>query len=162
MAAQVYIGLGSNLGEPLKQIRQAIDELHQLPHTDFTTCSSLYQTKPIGPGVQADYINAVCGLRTTLAPSLLLQHLQRIEQHHERVRGERWGPRTLDLDILLYADRHICTQDLRIPHANMQTRAFVLYPLQEIAPLVDLPGLGTLSEILQHCPAQGIQRLGED
>ena len=160
MTPLVYLSLGSNLGDCLKHIREAIRELQQLPNSTFQTCSSLYQTKAIGPGVQNDYINAVCCLHTTLAPDLLLQHLQRIEQQHQRVRRERWGPRTLDLDILLFADQQINSPALTIPHPGIQSRAFVLYPLQEIAPLLILPGLGALSDLLKQCPAQGIERLG--
>jgi len=161
MATQVYIGLGSNLGDPVGHVQAAIQALQHLPKSAWQSSSSLYQTQPVGgPDEQADYINAVCSLETTLSPLLLLQHLQTIEQQHQRVRLERWGPRTLDLDLLLFGQQCLHTPTLTIPHPRLHLRAFVLYPLHEIAPLLVLPGLGTLAHILQQCPEQGIERLG--
>lgn len=135
-----FIGLGSNLDDPAGHICQALEALAELPDTRLAAHSSLYRSPPMGPPDQPDYINAVAELHTALAPEHLLDHLHAIEQQHGRERTEHWGPRTLDLDLLLYGDQKINTSRLTVPHAGMRERAFVLYPLQEIAPEVMLPG----------------------
>ena len=160
---RVYIGLGSNLDAPLEQIRQALRELGGLARVRLARVSSLYRSVPMGPAGQPDYLNAVAALDTSLGADALLILLQGIEEFHRRVRtGERWGPRTLDLDLLLYGDQVIETAHLRVPHYGMHTRNFVLHPLAEIAPPgLNVPGHGSLAELLACCPATGLERLDE-
>lgn len=153
MLNRVYVGLGSNLDDPAAHIRRACQELGVLPGTCCSQYSRLFKSAPHGPADQPDYINAVAELETELTPSELLIVLQALEQQHGRVRTEeRWGPRPLDLDILLYGDLRINTSDLQVPHPRMTERPFVLYPLQELEPDLNIPGLGALSELLQNCP----------
>jgi 2-amino-4-hydroxy-6-hydroxymethyldihydropteridine diphosphokinase len=160
---RVYIGLGSNIDDPLDQIRRALRELDGLARVRLARVSSLYRSPPMGPAGQPDYLNAVAALDTSLGPEELLVLLQGIEEFHRRVRtGERWGPRTLDLDLLLYGDRVIDTARLRVPHYGLHTRNFVLHPLAEIAPPdLEVPGLGPLEELLTRCPDTGLRRLDE-
>ncbi len=130
-----FIALGSNVGNPRKQVETAIKELTDLPKTKLLTASSLYKTKPVGFVDQPFFINAVVEIETTLDPEVLLDTLLDLEKQHGRVRGERhWAPRTLDLDILLYGDEEIDLPHLKIPHPRMHEREFVLVPLAEIAP----------------------------
>lgn len=158
-----YIALGSNLADPLQQVRQACQELAGLPESELITCSSLYRSRPMGPVEQPDYINAVACIDTRLSPHALLDELQAIEHAHQRVRQQRWGPRTLDLDVLLYADEVLRDADLTIPHPGMAQRAFVLYPLQEIAPDdLMIPGLGLLNELLCHVTRDGLEVLNDE
>lgn len=154
----VYIGLGSNLAEPAMQVRRACEALGQLPESRLLACSSLYSSPPMGPPDQPDYINAVAALETPLSPHDLLAELQAIEQAQGRVRERRWGARTLDLDLLLYGDRQIDDQQLTVPHVGLPERAFVLYPLQEIAPTLVIPGQGPLADLVTRCPENGLQR----
>jgi 2-amino-4-hydroxy-6-hydroxymethyldihydropteridine diphosphokinase len=157
-AQRVYIGLGSNLENPRAQVETALRELDQLPESRLIAASSLYQSRPIGPP-QPDYINAVAVLDTALAPLALLDQLQALEQRHERVRLERWGPRTLDLDLLLYGDRVIDEPRLQVPHPELTKRNFVLYPLAELAPELTLPSGTPLAALLTHVPRDGLQPL---
>ena len=156
-----YVGLGSNLEQPLSQVTEAMSELAQLPGTRLKARSSLYRTPPLGPAGQPDYINAVAGLVTRLPAEPLLDALQDLEQRHRRVRtGERWGPRTLDLDLLLYGEYRISTPRLQVPHPRMAERAFVLVPLSEIASGdLWIPGAGELRALLDKLSEQGIERL---
>lgn len=157
---RAYIGLGSNLGQPAEQLQAAIKALAALPDSCLIEVSSLYASQPLGPADQPDYLNAVAALDTCLQPLDLLDHLQQIEQQHGRQRkAERWGPRTLDLDILLFGQQLIDVPRLQVPHYHLQERPFVLYPLAEIAPELQLPDGRVLREMLQKCPAQGLQRL---
>ena len=157
---EVYIGLGSNLAAPKKQLQDACARLAELPNSTLVTCSSLYQSLPMGPQDQPDYVNAVAKLDTKLAPETLLQQTQKIELQQGRVRkAEQWGPRTLDLDILLYGQQQIETENLNIPHIGMKQREFVLYPLYEIAPDLILPSGEKLRELVKACPANGLQKL---
>ncbi|MDR5887037.1 2-amino-4-hydroxy-6-hydroxymethyldihydropteridine diphosphokinase [Vreelandella janggokensis] len=133
-----YIGLGSNLDNPTDQIRQALGELARLPLSDMVGASSLYATPPLGPQDQPDFINAVAALQTSLSPLALLDQLQALEQHHRRQRRRHWGPRTLDLDLLLYDQLALDTPRLKLPHLHMHVRAFVLVPLYELAPGLSL------------------------
>lgn len=139
-----YIGLGSNLGDPHTQLRTAFEELDALPQSGCLAYSSLYRSAPMGSVDQPDFINAVLALETTLTPEALLGACQRLEQAHQRVRGEHWGPRTLDLDVLMYGDLRINTINLTIPHPGLYERNFVLYPLAEVAasvsPDLQVPG----------------------
>jgi 2-amino-4-hydroxy-6-hydroxymethyldihydropteridine diphosphokinase len=154
-----YIGLGSNLENPLQQIKTAIDDLQSLADINIVSVSSLYQSPPMGPADQPDYINAVLALETSLNPHQLLDALQSVEQLHGRVRKRHWGERTLDLDILLYGDQILDDERLKIPHPGMHERAFVLYPLAEIAPDIEIPGIGTLQKILPSCPQGDLQQV---
>lgn len=148
----VYIGLGSNLDNPLEQVRQAIESLSRTPQIEVVRVSSLYRSHPLGPPGQPDYINAVMAIETSLSAEALLDVLQAIELSQGRVRdGERWGPRTLDLDILLYGDVVMEQPRLKIPHPGLHERSFVLYPLLEIAPELLVPGHGALVKLLEHC-----------
>lgn len=154
-----YIGLGSNLENPLQQIKTAINDLQSLADINIVSVSSLYQSPPMGPADQPDYINAVLALETSLNPHQLLDALQSVEQLHGRVRKRHWGERTLDLDILLYGDQILDDERLKIPHPGMHERAFVLYPLAEIAPDIEIPGIGTLQKILPSCPQGDLQQV---
>ncbi len=154
-----YIGLGSNLDRPRRQLEQALQELAGLPSSRLHARSPLYRTDPIGPPGQPDYVNAVAALQTGLSAYQLLDALQSIEQAHDRVRAERWGPRTLDLDILLFGDALISGERLQVPHPEMAGRPFVLYPLADIAPQLEVPGLGPLAMLLGTCPPVGLERI---
>jgi 2-amino-4-hydroxy-6-hydroxymethyldihydropteridine diphosphokinase len=156
----VYIGLGSNLALPEKQIQAACNSLATLPDTALIMCSSLYKSQPMGPQDQPDYVNAVALIETELSPETLLQQTQLIENQQGRVRkANRWGPRTLDLDMLLYGDQQINKEHLMVPHYGMKQREFVLYPLFEIAPDLILPSGEKLAELLLACPLNGLQKI---
>jgi 2-amino-4-hydroxy-6-hydroxymethyldihydropteridine diphosphokinase len=155
-----YIGLGSNLDTPVAQIKSARSAISALDNVKELAFSSLYASLPMGPQDQPDYVNAVMAVATVLPPVDLLHVLQSIELEHGRVRGvQRWGARTLDLDLLLYGDRQIDTAELTVPHKGIAGRAFVLYPLFECAPDLLIPGHGELSVILGRCPLAGLRRL---
>jgi 2-amino-4-hydroxy-6-hydroxymethyldihydropteridine diphosphokinase len=157
---RVYIGLGSNLQSPRQQLRDALGALAQLPDSRLHAVSSLYGSDPLGPPDQPRYVNAVAALDTHLEPLELLDALQAIEQNQGRVRkAERWGPRTLDLDILLFGHMTIDLPRLQVPHYHMHARAFVLYPLQELAPDLLLPDGRSIAELCAACPADGLQPL---
>ena len=135
-----YIGLGSNLAEPIKQVQFAIEKLKNIAQSKVIKVSSLYLSKPMGPQDQDDYINAVLALETTLTPIELLDTLQHIENEAGRVRKEnRWGARILDLDIILFGNEIINTERLTVPHYGMRVREFVLLPLAEIAADLVIP-----------------------
>ncbi|HHO68126.1 MAG TPA: 2-amino-4-hydroxy-6-hydroxymethyldihydropteridine diphosphokinase [Gammaproteobacteria bacterium] len=161
-AVTAWIGLGSNLEDPAGQLRRAFDELARLPHTGLDGRSPLYRSPPMGPPDQPDYVNAVARLRTTLAPLALLRALQDIEAAHGRVRAVHWGPRTLDLDLLLYGDRVIDAPGLQVPHPGLAARDFVLRPLADLAPDLEIPGLGPLAALLAACPAGKLEPLPPD
>ncbi|MBL4830279.1 MAG: 2-amino-4-hydroxy-6-hydroxymethyldihydropteridine diphosphokinase [Aliivibrio sp.] len=154
---KVYIALGSNLGDSITQVKAAINALNALPLTSVLNTSSLYSSAPMGPQDQPDYINAVVVIETNLQPLELLDQTQRIELEHGRERkDERWGPRTLDLDILLYANEIINNDRLTIPHYGMKCREFVLYPLAEIAPNLTLPDGIELTTLLTNIDKNGL------
>lgn len=134
-----YIGLGSNLDDPVRHVETALAELDRLPHTRVVRRSSLHRTAPVGYADQPDFINAVAELETDLPPERLLDELQALEARHGRVRSFRNAPRTLDLDLLLYGDLILETERLTVPHPRMRERAFVLEPLREIAPDLEIP-----------------------
>lgn len=158
--ARVYIGLGSNLAEPRQQLEAALAALGRLPHCRLLAASSLYASDPLGPPDQPRYVNAVAALDCALSPLALLDALQAIEREQGRERkAERWGPRTLDLDILLFDDLQLDEERLTVPHYHMHARAFVLYPLAEIAPELTLPDGRPLQALLDACPFQGLERL---
>lgn len=154
-----HIGLGSNLAGPAQQVRRALAELAALPESRLLRHSGLYRSPPLGPQDQPDYVNAVAALATRLAPLALLDALQALETGHRRVRSERWGPRTLDLDLLLYGNRRLDLPRLQVPHPGLPLRNFVLYPLAEIDPQLEIPGHGPLAELLARCPRGALQSL---
>ncbi|MEC9497274.1 MULTISPECIES: 2-amino-4-hydroxy-6-hydroxymethyldihydropteridine diphosphokinase [Escherichia] len=144
-----YIAIGSNLASPLEQVNAAIKALADIPESSILAISSFYRTPPLGPQDQPDYLNAAVALETTLAPEELLNHTQRIELQQGRVRkAERWGPRTLDLDIMLFGNEVINTERLTVPHYDMKNRGFMLWPLFEIAPELVFPDGETLQILL--------------
>ena len=154
-----YIALGANLGDPATTVLAAFAALANLPESRVLHCSSLYRTAPVGLADQPEFINAVAKLETTLAPEALLDALHEIEQRFGRVRAERNGPRTLDLDLLLYDDQFIDLPRLTLPHPRLHLRAFVLQPLAEIAPDLAIPGRGTVAAWLPAVANQGIVKL---
>lgn len=162
-AAEVraYIGLGSNLQRPADQLRRALHALAELPSSRLGAQSRLYRSRPLGPPNQPEYINAVAELFTRLDPVALLDRLQALESAQGRRRdGLRWGPRTLDLDLLLYGDLRIDLPRLQVPHRELARREFVLYPLLEIAgPELEVPGLGRLGALAANCPLNGLAPL---
>jgi 2-amino-4-hydroxy-6-hydroxymethyldihydropteridine diphosphokinase len=156
----VYIGLGSNLQQPIGQVQQALVALANLPATCLIRHSSLYRSVPLSGKHQPDYINAVALLQTQLSPLSLLEKLQAIEHQQGRVRSaERWSSRTLDLDILLYAKIQSDDPILTLPHAGLYNRAFVLYPLHECTPDLILPNGQAISTLLRTCPDDGLLRI---
>ena len=159
---RAYIALGSNLETPVEQLRAARRAIADLPLSSLNAVSSFYASDPLGPPDQPRFVNAVAALDTELGPLDLLDALQRIEREQGRVRkAERWGPRTLDLDILLFGERRLASERLTVPHYHMHARAFVLYPLAEIAPGLRLPNGRQLQELLDACPYAGLERLPE-
>ena len=157
---KVYIGLGANLKEPLLQLRNALIALEQIAQTKLVCASRFYGSKPMGPQDQPDYVNAVACIETALSPEALLDELQRIELEQGRERkDERWGPRTLDLDILLFGEQEINTPRLTIPHYGLCNREFVVYPMLEIAPQIVLPNGKSLCEISAKLPLNGLTPL---
>jgi len=159
---RVFIGLGSNLRSPEYQVLLAFDELAALPCSRLLGRSSLYKTAPIGYADQPDFVNAVAELWTTLTAEGLLVALMEIEHRHGRVREVPNGPRTLDLDILLFGDHEVHSTTLNVPHPRAQERAFVLYPLLEIAPDVVIPRRGPARDWLAQCANQPISRIAEE
>lgn len=153
--ALAYVALGSNLQDPRTQISRACEELAQVEQTQVVVRSRLYSSRAIGPE-QPDYLNAVVLLETQLEPLALLDHLQRIEDQHQRKRVLRWGPRTLDLDLLLYGNQVINQERLQVPHPELRNRNFVLYPLADITPDLYLPDGTRLTELLELCSREGL------
>ncbi|MFT3930381.1 MAG: 2-amino-4-hydroxy-6-hydroxymethyldihydropteridine diphosphokinase [Spongiibacteraceae bacterium] len=154
-----FIGLGSNLGEPAAQIKSALAAINGIENSQLGAVSPHYRNPAIGPGQQPDYLNAVAELYTTLDSLTLLSHLQQIETAQGRVRTERWGARTLDLDLLLYGDAIIDLPQLQVPHPRLHERNFVLYPLHDIAPYLTLPRGASLRSLLDCCSGAGLTRL---
>ena len=142
---KAYVGLGANLGDPQRTLRSALRGLDGLPGTRCLRCSQFYRNPPLGPQDQDHYINAVAELETRLPPLQLLAWLLELERRHGRVRGRRWGERTLDLDLLIVGSQRMNTERLTLPHPRLHQRAFVLYPLAELVPRLKIPGRGGLS-----------------
>ena len=153
-----YVGLGANLGDPAAALDSAIVALRGIAVTEVVRSSGRYRSASIG-AEGPDYLNAVAELRTSLAPLALLAELQRIEAAHGRERSRRNAPRTLDLDLLLYADMRIATNAWTLPHPRLHERAFVLLPLAEIVPGLGVPGLGALAALLPAVAGQRIDKL---
>ncbi len=158
---EAWIGLGSNLDDPEVQLLRAFDELEALPETRLDARSSLYRSEPVSDIPQDDYINAVARLETSLPPLQLLYGLQAIEQahHRQRIAGVINGPRTLDLDLLLYGDEALDHPRLILPHPRLQQRLFVLLPMREIDPDLQIAQLGSLRELINTAPPMRLQKL---
>ena len=154
-----YVGLGANIGEPRRQLQDALRELGALPATRVTATSSFYRSAPVGHLDQPEFLNAVAELNTGLPPESLLDNLQEIEKRHGRERPFAGAPRTLDLDLLLHGDNVVTTSRLTVPHPRMHQRLFVLGPLAEIAPQATIPGYGKASALLASCRDQFVQRI---
>ncbi|CAM8391875.1 MAG: 2-amino-4-hydroxy-6-hydroxymethyldihydropteridine diphosphokinase [Enterobacter asburiae] len=150
-----YIAIGSNLASPLEQVNAAVQALGEIPQSKIVAVSSFYRTPPLGPQDQPDYLNAVVVLETALDAETLLDNTQRIELQQGRVRkAERWGPRTLDLDIMLFGHETINTERLTVPHYDMKNRGFMLWPLFEVAPDLIFPDGIPLRTILDNLNAE--------
>jgi 2-amino-4-hydroxy-6-hydroxymethyldihydropteridine diphosphokinase len=155
-----YVALGSNLDDPRTQVERALVALGQLPQTRCVLRSSLYRSRPFGPVEQPDYVNAVAGLLTALEPAELLASLQALETSLGRERPVvRWGPRRIDLDLLVHGSARITQPGLELPHPGIAERAFVLAPLAEIAPDLDVPGVGRVSALLAKVDSSELERL---
>lgn len=162
MTQPCFVALGSNQDDPVAQVTRAFDELRSIPQSSLIARSSLYRSAPLGPQDQPAFINAVAQLETRLEPEALLDALQDIEKRAGRVRkAERWGPRVLDLDLLLYGNCTLDTPRLQVPHYHMHARSFVLYPLAELAADLILPDGTPLQQLLQNCPSTGLERLSD-
>ena len=156
---KVYIGLVSNLDDPQAQLKKATVALGTIPSSSVVKTSSFYKSKPVGPQDQPDYINAVVELATGLSAPVLLDYLQGIENEHGRQREQRWGARTLDLDILLFGEEVIHDDRLVVPHVEMHKRGFVLFPLEEIAPDCVIPDIGSVHALLQQVNTDDMVKL---
>lgn len=156
---RVYVALGSNLGDPAARVRAGAQALGKLPGTRLVRCSSLYRTAPVGITDQPDFINAVCAADTSMPAGAFMQALLDIEHAQGRQRDIPGGPRTLDLDLLLYGELACHEPGLTLPHPRLHERAFVLYPLSEIAPGLSIPGRGQVEALLAGCTGQAIERL---
>ena len=156
---RAYVGLGANLGDAQGTIRQAMDELDALPDTRVAARSALYRSAPVGYAAQPDFVNAVAEVRTSLAAGELLAALIELEERHGRARSFPNAPRTLDLDLLLYGEEVMESERLTLPHPRMHERAFVLKPLLDLAPRIEIPGRGFAEQLLARCTGQTIERI---
>lgn len=157
LSSGIYLGLGSNLDDPPEQIRRAVVRLGQIGGVALTRHSSLYRTPPLDGSRQPDYWNAVVEVRSTLDPFQLLAACQEVETAMGRIRSTRWGPRIIDCDLLLYGDRRLASGLLTVPHPGLAARPFVLYPLWELAPELDVPGVGWISDLVTRCGARPLE-----
>lgn len=156
-----FVALGSNLDDPRAQVLSAFAALARIPSTTLVARSRLYRSAPLGPVDQPPFVNAVAHLATTLGARSLLDRLLEIERAHGRERGAKWGPRTLDLDLVVYGDSAIDEEGLTVPHPGLTDRAFVLYPLAEVAPTLDVPGAGPITTLLTRVSADGLAVLDD-
>ena len=156
-----YIGLGSNLDDPARQVRAALALLEDLPDSRVVATSALYSNPPMGPQDQPDFVNAVAGLLTRQEPEALLRSLQALETRLGRVRdaGDRWGPRIIDLDLLVYGSLQRSVPGLNLPHPGIFERNFVLLPLCDIAPALQVPGQGVVAAMAAKLEHSGLKRL---
>lgn len=160
---KAWLGLGSNLQQPVVQLHEALTRLGEAEGLEILKTSSFYRTPPWGDEQQDDFINAVVQIDTDLAPVPLLRVLQSIETAMGRQRsGRRWGPRLIDIDLLLYGDQQYQSDELEIPHPRMHERAFVLLPLSELDATLEIPGRGAIGKWLQQLDCNGIIRLNEE
>ena len=152
-----YIGIGSNLDDPQAQVLRAFARIGSLPQTRTVLLSPLFGSKPFGPVAQPDFVNAVAAVLTQLAPENLLRQLRALEQEFGRPAArEKWGPRVIDLDLLVYGRERRATAELALPHPGIVDRNFVLYPLAAIAPDLDVPGLGRVASLRKRVAATGL------
>lgn len=158
-ATDAFVGLGSNMADPSAQLAGAVARLAALPKTELVAQSAFYSSRPVGPQDQPDFVNGAAWLRTELTPLELLDQLQAIEQAHGRKRIQHWGPRTLDLDLLLYGNEAITSERLTVPHAELANRDFVLQPLLDLDPGRVLPDGRSLAALRQQCPDNNLQKL---
>jgi 2-amino-4-hydroxy-6-hydroxymethyldihydropteridine diphosphokinase len=154
-----YVAIGSNLNSPRERVNEAFDRLSGLPEIRLAVRSRLYHSRPMGPQDQPDYVNAAAGLLTTLSAPQLLRQLLDVERAMGRHRLERWGPRIIDLDLVWMNDAATAGADLTIPHPGVSSRNFVLYPLADIAPTLDIPGYGDVQTLLRKVGAADISVL---
>lgn len=155
-----YVALGSNLDDPRRQVEKALGELADLADTRLILRSSLWRSAPMGPQHQPDFINAVVGLLTLLEPSALLEKLRGLERRMGKIEPAlRWGPRLIDLDLLMVGDARCDEPGLQLPHVGLHQRNFVLYPLAEIAPMLWVPGHGRVCKLLEGIPGDGMEPL---
>lgn len=159
MTTDAFVGLGSNLDNPLGQLARAVAELAALPQTDLVAQSPFYASRPVGPQDQPDFVNGAVWLRTALPPHSLLDHLQAIEQAHGRERLRHWGPRTLDLDLLVYGRQILDDERLTVPHRELANRDFVLQPLLDLDPDLQLPDGTSIHQLRQTCPDNRLRKL---
>lgn len=160
MSIRVFIGLGSNLDDPVAQVQDAIEELDMLPDTLVVARSSLYGSKPMGPQDQPDYVNAVVALDTLLSAEDLFERMLKIETRAGRTRaGEQWGPRVIDLDLLIYGKNTINSDTLTVPHPGMHERDFVIIPLAEVAGNISIPGHGLLTTLINKVENHSLKKL---
>lgn len=159
MATDAFIGLGSNLENPAAQLARAVAALAGLPDSVLVAQSPFYASRPVGPQDQPDFVNGAVWLRTTLRPHELLDHLQTIEQRHGRERLRHWGPRTLDLDLLVFGNQTLADERLTVPHKELPNRDFVLQPLLDLEPALALPDGRTIKDLRQHCPDNELRKL---
>lgn len=159
MNACAYVGLGSNLGQPVLQIRRGYEALAALPESRLVAESPLYKNDAVGPTPQPPFVNGVAEIETALSPHELLNALLETERAMGRMRdGSRWGPRTIDLDLLTYGDCEIDDENLTLPHPEMSRRRFVLLPLSDIAPCLVIPGCGPIDTLLAQAPPHPMRR----
>ena len=156
--AAAYIGLGSNEADPPRQLDAALDAIAGLMGTQLRLVSPRYVSAPFGPVPQPDFLNGVAAVHTLMSPAELLQALHAIEAAQGRRRSIRWGPRTLDLDLLLHGDTRVDSPILTLPHPGILQRNFVLYPLRDIAPELEIPGLGRVADLAERVGGEGIRR----
>ena len=157
---RAWVGLGGNVGDAVATIRAALDALDQLPDTRLLARSRLYRTPAWGFEAQADFVNAVALLETSLDPRALLERMLDVERSFGRERRERWGPRILDLDLLLYGEAVIAEPGLHVPHPHLHQRAFALLPLLDVTPEAVIPGQGRARDALSALACEGIQAVG--
>ena len=158
----VYIGLGSNIEQPYLQIKNAIIALAELPAITVIRDSGYFKSKPMGPEDQPDYVNAVVEIETSMAAAELLKHCQLIEKQQGRIKSRHWGERTIDLDILLYAETQIKTEVLTVPHPGICQRDFVFMPLLKLNPEIKVPGTGLLSDIVKTVEQPAVEKYKTD
>ena len=158
----VYIGLGSNIEQPYLQIKNAIIALGKLPAITVIRDSGYFKSKPMGPEDQPDYVNAVVEIETSMDAAELLKHCQLIEKQQGRIKSRHWGERTIDLDILLYADQQIQTRELCVPHPGICQRDFVFMPLLKLNPDIKVPGTGLLNDIVKIVEKPTVEKYKTD
>jgi 2-amino-4-hydroxy-6-hydroxymethyldihydropteridine diphosphokinase len=156
-----YVAIGSNLDEPEQRVREAFERIGKLPQTRLEARSRLYLSKPLGPQDQPDYVNAAAGVLTQRSARELLDSLLAIERTMGRIRGERWGPRIIDLDLIWMVGQPIAEAGLCVPHPAVSERNFVLYPLSDIAPTMTIPGVGRVADMTVRAGEQGLSVIAE-